>query len=152
VQHGCRVSNGLKSAESYSSGAASKCGSPSQQLPPTNTDAQGLFSVWAIPQGADYTLDVAVPGCGTNSLPVPAVGSQTNQIQLTLIVLKLANRQVAGRVIDQDGNPCWGAQACIRCDRAFSQAPGRRRAFSASNKNDRFDFIAISTLLCFSSA
>jgi hypothetical protein len=107
VQHGCRVSNGLKSVESYSSGAASKGGSPSQQLAPTNTDEQGLCSVCAIPQGANYTLDVAAPGCGTNSLTVPAVGTQTNQMQMTPIVLKFANRQVAGQVIGQDGNPCW---------------------------------------------
>jgi hypothetical protein len=84
-----------------------------QQLPPTNSDAQGLFSLSALAQGVPYTLDVAAPGCGSNSVRVPTAATLTNRLQLTPVVLKLANQQIAGQVIGQDGKPSWGAQVTV---------------------------------------
>ena len=67
------------------------------RLTPTNTGAQGLFSFSALPQGARYELHVAAAGYGSNNIPVPAGDTQTNQLQFPAIVLKAANRQLAGQ-------------------------------------------------------
>jgi protocatechuate 3,4-dioxygenase beta subunit len=80
--------------------------------PPANADAQGLFSFSGLPQDVPYALLASAPGYGSNNILVPAGATQTNQLQLP-VVLKTANRQVAGHVIDPDGRPCWGAQMGI---------------------------------------
>jgi protocatechuate 3,4-dioxygenase beta subunit len=83
------------------------------RLPPTNASAQGWFAISALPQGPPYLVTVTAAGYGSNAIPVPANQTQTNQLQLPAIVLKPANRQLAGQVIGLDGKPCWGAQMTI---------------------------------------
>jgi protocatechuate 3,4-dioxygenase beta subunit len=81
--------------------------------PTTNTDAQGLFAVGALPPGWRYELRVAAAGYGTNNLSLPAGATRTNRLELPPIVLKAANRQLAGQVIGPDGKPCWGARVSL---------------------------------------
>jgi hypothetical protein len=83
------------------------------RLPATNVSAQGLFSFSALPQGGRYDVLVAAAGYGSNDISLPANQTGTNQIQLPPIVLKPANRQVAGQVIGLDGKPCWGAEMSV---------------------------------------
>jgi protocatechuate 3,4-dioxygenase beta subunit len=78
--------------------------------PTTNTDALGLFAIATLPPGWRYELRVAAAGYGSNEITLPPAATQSNRIQLPTIVLKLANRQLAGQVIGLDGKPCWGAQ------------------------------------------
>jgi 5-hydroxyisourate hydrolase-like protein (transthyretin family) len=86
------------------------------RLPPVSADAQGSFSISALPQGMRYNVVVTADGYGSNSVPVPASLTQTNRLQLPPTVLKTANRQLAGQVLGADGQPCWGASIGIRGD------------------------------------
>ena len=95
------------------------------RLPPTNTGAQGLFSFSVLPQGARYELHVAAAGYGSNKIAVPASETQTNQIQLPAIVLKAANRQLAGHVLGPDDQPCWGAEVSFRGEGQPAGTPSR---------------------------
>ena len=83
------------------------------RLPAANTGARGLFFISALPQKARYIVNVAAAGYGSNSLPVPASLTQTNQCQLPPVVLKPANRKLAGQVIGLDGKPCSGTQVTM---------------------------------------
>ncbi|MGD1084549.1 MAG: carboxypeptidase regulatory-like domain-containing protein, partial [Verrucomicrobiota bacterium] len=100
-------------------------GSASQSLPPTNTDAQGVFSLGALPRGAACTVDVAAAGYGSNTTTAPSSKTQTSQLKLPPIALKLANQIVAGRVVGEDGKPCWGAQVTVRGEGQPAPKPGR---------------------------
>jgi protocatechuate 3,4-dioxygenase beta subunit len=79
----------------------------------TNADAQGFFSISALPPGANYVLHAAAAGHGSNNIPVPPSVSEAAQFQLPPIVLKVADRQLAGQVIGLDGLPCLGAQVSM---------------------------------------
>jgi protocatechuate 3,4-dioxygenase beta subunit len=78
--------------------------------PATNSDAQGRFSFTTLPPGWHCELRAYAAGYGCNTISLPAAATQTNQLQSPPIVLKPANRQLAGQVIGLDGKPCWGAQ------------------------------------------
>jgi len=76
----------------------------------TNSDAQGLFSFLALPPGWRCDLRTDAAGYGVNTISLPAGATQTNRLQTPAIILKPANRQLAGQVIGLDGKPCWGAE------------------------------------------
>jgi hypothetical protein len=145
LQPGLTLSGAVRDADGWPVANASvlillshpDSGSVWQQLPPTNADTRGLFSMSALARGSAYTLDVAAPGYGSNSVKVPAAGTQTNRLQLTSIVLNLANRQVAGRVIGQDGKPSWGAQVTVR---------GEGQPGSSSARADSNGFFAVKNI------
>ena len=44
---------------------------------------------------------------------LPAGATRTDRVELPPIVLKAANRQLAGQVIGLDGKPCWGAKVYL---------------------------------------
>ena len=103
--------------------------SVANRLPPANASAQGSFSISALPQGARYSVNVAANGYGSNTIPVPASDTQTTQLHLPAIVLKAANRQLAGQVIGLDEKPCSGAQVTMRGE----GQPGVKAARTDSN-------------------
>jgi len=84
------------------------------RLPPTNASPQGIFSISALPPGVPFLLHVAADGYGSNNIPVPASDTRTNQLQLPPVILKVANRIVAGQVLGPDDKPCWGAQMSLQ--------------------------------------
>ena len=92
---------------------------------PTNVNAQGLFSMSALPQGVRYELLVSADGYGNTHAQAPADKTQTNQFQLPATVLKTANRQLAGQVIGADNKPCWGAQVTVQGEGQPSRTVGR---------------------------
>lgn len=92
---------------------------------PTNVNAQGLFSISALPQGVRYELFLSADGYGNTHAQAPADTTQTNQIQLPATVLKAANRQLAGQVIGSDDKPCWGAQVTVQGEGQPSRTVGR---------------------------
>ncbi len=83
------------------------------RMPPINADAQGRFSINAMPQGAPYAVYVTAPGYGLNSVQVTANETYLSQLQLPAIVLKTANLEVSGQVFDADGKPCRGARLFV---------------------------------------
>ncbi len=79
-------------------------------------DEQGSFSFSALPQGVRYNLGVIADGYGTADQDVSAYDTRTANLQLPAIVLKIANLQLAGRVIGLDGKPSWGAHVALSVD------------------------------------
>jgi protocatechuate 3,4-dioxygenase beta subunit len=82
-------------------------------LQTTNAGAQGSFTFSGLPQEARYCLRVSAAGYGSNSTLVSAADTRTTQLQLPAIVLKAANRQLAGRVLGLDQQPAPAAQVTM---------------------------------------
>jgi len=78
--------------------------------PATNSDAQGRFSFTTLPPGWHCELRAYAEDYGCNTISIPAAAARTNRLQSPPIVLKPANRPLAGQVIGLDGKPCWGAE------------------------------------------
>ena len=70
-----------------------------EQLAWVNAGPQGAFSFSSLPQGTPCVVAVAAGGYGTNWSLVPAGDTRTNRLQLPPLVLKPANRQLAGQVV-----------------------------------------------------
>jgi protocatechuate 3,4-dioxygenase beta subunit len=83
------------------------------QMPPTNTSPDGLFSINALPQGMPYSVQISASGYGSSNVTVLAADTKTQRLKLPAIVLNFGNKQVTGQVLGLDGKPCWGAQISI---------------------------------------
>jgi protocatechuate 3,4-dioxygenase beta subunit len=83
------------------------------RMPAINADAQGRFSINALPQGAPYDVIVTARGYGLTNVPVAGNDTHLNQLELPVIVLNTANVEVSGQVFDLDGKPCWGARIFV---------------------------------------
>jgi hypothetical protein len=73
----------------------------------------GAFALRALPPGRKYYVSVNLPGHERLRVLVPADKTQTNQIVMTPMVLRIANLQVAGQVLGLDGQPLAGAMVTI---------------------------------------
>jgi protocatechuate 3,4-dioxygenase beta subunit len=79
--------------------------------PRPKVDARGDFSVQALPQGRSYVIwGIKAQGYGSAFGRVEAKNTQTNSYEFPALVLKHADRKLAGRVVDGDGTPLAGAQ------------------------------------------
>jgi protocatechuate 3,4-dioxygenase beta subunit len=78
---------------------------------PAKVDAQGVFTLPALPQGREYEFwqGINAKGYGTAYASVQAKDTSTNHYELPVFVLKRADRQVAGQVLGRDGKPVAGA-------------------------------------------
>lgn len=73
---------------------------------PLTVNAHGLFSIPALPQGREYFIwKVNAKGFGSAYGHVEAKNTKTNRYEFPPLVLKLANRRLAGRVVDNHGEP-----------------------------------------------
>jgi protocatechuate 3,4-dioxygenase beta subunit len=90
---------------------------------PDKTDAHGLFSVSALPQGRFYILDPTAPGYVAAHGQLTARESQTNRYKLPTFMLKPMNRKLAGKVIGPDGKPVAGAKVRYWEDGASADRP-----------------------------
>ncbi len=79
--------------------------------PRPKVDALGSFSIPALPQGRDYTIwGIKAKGYGTAFGRVDARNTQTNSYEFPNLVLKRADHQLAGRVVDNHGKPLVGTR------------------------------------------
>jgi protocatechuate 3,4-dioxygenase beta subunit len=78
---------------------------------PMPVDAQGAFSIPALPQGRQYSISdgITAKGYGTGYKYVLEKDTHTNRFEFPTFVLKRANLILAGKVLDLDGNPLPGA-------------------------------------------
>ncbi|MGD1084548.1 MAG: carboxypeptidase regulatory-like domain-containing protein [Verrucomicrobiota bacterium] len=77
---------------------------------PVPVDAQGLFSIPALPRGHMFVIDpVTAKGYGSTSLYLSTNFTQTNYFEFHETVLKTADRKLAGQVLDSDGKAFAGA-------------------------------------------
>ena len=68
------------------------------------TDAQGRFEITALPPGRKYSMDATAKGYGSANQQIQE-NSDTNRIELEPCVLRVADRKLAGEVVDTDEKP-----------------------------------------------
>lgn len=71
---------------------------------PIKTDAQGHYEITALPAGRKYSLDATAKGYGSANQNIQE-DAETNRVELTPCVLKVADHQLAGEVVDADDKP-----------------------------------------------
>jgi len=71
---------------------------------PIRPDAQGRFEVTALPPGRKYSLDATAKGYGSANRSIPP-DAETNRIEVETCVLKVADRKLAGEVVDAEEKP-----------------------------------------------
>jgi hypothetical protein len=80
----------------------SNWGSPLNQTQP-RTDAQGRFEIPGIPVDNRYSLDVTADGFGPSDKDVDTAEAKNGQLDIGQIKLVLANMQISGRVVNENG-------------------------------------------------
>jgi hypothetical protein len=77
----------------------------------TKVNELGQFSIPALPQGREYEIwYIAAKGYGSDFARVEPKDTQTNHYEFPIFVLKRADRNIAGRVLDDAGKPLTGAE------------------------------------------
>jgi len=102
------------------------------RMPAINANAQGKFSISALPQGAPYDVIVSASGYGLTNISMADTDTHLNQFELPVIILNPANVEISGQVFDPDGKPCWGARVFVDGD----GQPARVAANDATSNAD----------------
>jgi hypothetical protein len=68
-------------------------------------DGQGLIEITALPKGLAYSAIINSRGFSVARVRVPAEQTRTTHIELPAAVLLVADRRLAGTVLDPDGEP-----------------------------------------------
>jgi hypothetical protein len=71
---------------------------------PIRTDTQGRFEITAMPSGRKYSLDATAKGFGSANQSIQE-SADTNRVELEPCVLRVADRKLAGEVVDTDEKP-----------------------------------------------
>lgn len=95
---------------------------------PNKTDAQGRFEIKCLPAGRQYNLWANAKGHGSVDQNVEREDNETNRVELPAFVLEIADRVLAGQVLDADDKPVAGARVA---------AYGRGQPSNNSTRTDR---------------
>lgn len=95
-------------------------------------NAPGEYTFECLPDGPRYMLSVSAPGHGSYQEEVEIDG-MTNRVRLEPIVLAVADRLVAGRVVNLDDKPVSGAQISLHGD-------GQPQESATTDRQGRFRF------------
>jgi protocatechuate 3,4-dioxygenase beta subunit len=71
---------------------------------PIRADTQGRFEITAMPPGRKYSLDATAKGYGSANQSIQE-NADTNRVELEPCVLRVADRKLAGEVVDTDEKP-----------------------------------------------
>lgn len=82
---------------------------------PTTTDSRGGFTFTTLPTSQRYTIYASAPGYSQKSQRLPGE-SETSVIDLAPIVLRLADKLIAGRVLDAKDKPIAGIYVQVSSD------------------------------------
>lgn len=74
---------------------------------PLRTDADGKFQIAALPPGHRYSAQGTAKGFGSQSQQISA--EESGNVDLAAFVLNVADRKLAGQVVDADDKPVSGA-------------------------------------------
>lgn len=75
--------------------------------------AEGRFEITALPRDRRYSIFATAKGYGSVNQRIAPEDSETNRIELPAFVLNVADRRLAGRVVDADEKPVAGARVSI---------------------------------------
>ena len=76
---------------------------------PIMTDKHGELRITALPQGQRYMVQFHAPGHTSFMRRIEADETATNVLELPPVVLTAMDRDVAGQVLDNDGEPAVGS-------------------------------------------
>ena len=98
-----------------------------QRIP---SDEQGRIHAEGLPMGERYSLYVSASGYGNAQQEMDAADSKADHYDFPPLVLKIADRKLAGRVLGTDGKPVAGVQVYMRGEgqpnnNAITDADGR---------------------------
>ena len=80
---------------------------------PVKLDSAGAFTIPALPMGQQYYVNVSAKGYGSAYKRIGKTQSRTNNIQLSPLKLRIADRPLAGKVLDASNKPVPGVQVNI---------------------------------------
>lgn len=80
---------------------------------PFRADADGRFEISALPQDRRYSVFATAKGYGSVSQQVAREDSETNRIELPAFALRVADRRLAGRVVDAEEKPVAGVRVSM---------------------------------------
>ena len=86
-----------------------RAGNMFENLQTVTSDAQGRFSLSALPPDGKYTISATAKGYGGLSREVEGGEIQNHGAELEPFLLRLADRQVSGKVVDAQDKPIAGA-------------------------------------------
>jgi protocatechuate 3,4-dioxygenase beta subunit len=81
----------------------------------TASDAKGAYEIKCLPPDAQYIVFASARGHGRSQQQV-AADQDTNHLELSPFVLKLANRVLAGQVLNENDKPVSGANVSLNGD------------------------------------
>ena len=98
-----------------------------QRIP---SDEQGRIHAEGLPMGERYSLYVSASGYGNAQQEMDAADPKADHYDFPPLILKIANRKLAGRVLGTDGKPAAGVQVYMRGEgqpnnNAITDADGR---------------------------
>jgi hypothetical protein len=99
---------------------------------PIRADAQGRFEITALPPGRKYSLDATAKGYGSANQSIQE-DADTNRVELGACVLKVADRKLAGEVVDTDDKPVARANV-------FMYGQGQPNTSVRTDDKGRFKF------------
>lgn len=94
-------------------------------------NADGAFEISGLPAGPRYMLRATAPGHGVDEQQADTGELQTNLVELPPFVLKVADKLIAGRAVDENDKPLRNAQVHVFGD-------GQPMAIVATDKDGRF--------------
>jgi protocatechuate 3,4-dioxygenase beta subunit len=77
-------------------------------------DDHGLIEIRGLPPGRRYRLFISAAGFGTADLLAREADTRTTRFEFTNVILKTADRKIAGRVLGPDGAPVPGARVGVQ--------------------------------------
>lgn len=99
---------------------------------PVPAKPDGTFEITGLPAGPRYMLRASAPGYGVDQQEVDADESQTNLVELQPFVLKVADKLIAGQVVDENDKPVRSAQVHVY------GGDGQPQTGVSTDKNGRF--------------
>ena len=104
---------------------------------PAKADDQGVIEVKDLPQAQRYLVSIKAPGYGMAELRAQIEDTKTNRFEFPVVVLKAADRKLAGQVLGPDGKPVPGANV-------YFQGEGQSGTRTRTDARGRFAFGAVS--------
>ena len=103
---------------------------------PVHSDEQGRIQMEALPMGERYGLYVSAQGYGNAQQEMDAADPKADHHDFPPLVVKIADRKLAGRVLGTNGKPAAGAQVWMNGD-------GQPNGNAITDADGRFAFDAV---------